>query len=385
MGVGAGRRWFLLSALAALGLHALLLFGVDGLQAGADLKPHLRLIQETAREPGLHNVYAPAYHAIGAVLAPVVGLAVFPRVFALAAAAALIAGFRFFQRAAGLPDAAAVLFTWSPYLFALSWCVPKIEAAGYALAFVGFGLLLQRRYKALAGVLVASFCVHTAAGLFLGLCGGILALALRDGRALWALAAGSLVSAPLFAAHLAAGCSAAQAFLFSQGDYLRAGARAGLLTRLGTAMTLANPIAVAAALMGARSLWRERRPLAVLCLAIAGLYANELWLAPFGARTTLDVIRGLTILAFPVAVSAACWLADRSPHTPAVAAACVAWALMSAFTAVPKSCWVAPIDLQEIGSLRVERCTFRWKLSQSRQPRAGQSTGLPRAASSPRM
>ncbi len=192
-----GSRLFWASAAGALLLHAALLFGSGELRGGADLKPHLRLIQLMREEPALRTVYAPAYHVVGAVAAPWLGFAAFTRLFALVAAAGLIAGFRSFQRTAGLPDAASALFAWAPYTFALSWCVPKIEAAGYALAFLGLGLLLRRRYLRLALLLVVTFTVHTAAALFLGLGGGILALARRDGRAAAALAAGSVGALPL--------------------------------------------------------------------------------------------------------------------------------------------------------------------------------------------
>ena len=69
---------FPISALAALALHAWLAFGGDGLQGGADLKPHLRLIQEMNAAPGIHNVYPPTYHALGAALAPAIGLDNYP-------------------------------------------------------------------------------------------------------------------------------------------------------------------------------------------------------------------------------------------------------------------------------------------------------------------
>ena len=117
----SGTAIFRASAAGALAFHALLLLYSDGLQGGADSVPHLRLVQLMGEEPGLHNVYPPAYHVFGALAAPLVGLAAYPEWFAWLSAAALIAGFRAFQRAAGLPDAAAALFAWSPYAFALTW------------------------------------------------------------------------------------------------------------------------------------------------------------------------------------------------------------------------------------------------------------------------
>jgi len=217
----SGAALFRASAAGSLIFHALLLLSTDGLQGGGDMKPHLRLIQLMGEEWSLYNVYPPLYHALGALLTPLIGLAAFPEWFAWCSAAGLIAGFRFFQRAAGLPDVSSALFAWAPYGFALTRCLPKIEAVGYALAFVALGLLIKRRYAALGTALAATFFVHTGAALFLGLTGGTLALALRDIRALRALAVGTVVGAALPLAHVAAGCSAAQALLFSEGDYLR--------------------------------------------------------------------------------------------------------------------------------------------------------------------
>src|SRR5262245_5865006 len=103
----AGDRWFRASAAAALALHALVLARGDGLQGGADLQVHLRLMQLMAESPALRNTYAPAYHALGALLAPALGYPVYTKLIAFLSAAGLIAGFRFFQRAAGLPAAAS--------------------------------------------------------------------------------------------------------------------------------------------------------------------------------------------------------------------------------------------------------------------------------------
>ncbi len=358
-----GSRLFWASAGGALLLHAALLFGSGELRGGADLKPHLRLIQLMREEPALRTVYAPAYHVVGAVAAPWLGFAAFTRLFALVAAAGLIAGFRSFQRTAGLPDAASALFAWAPYTFALSWCVPKIEAAGYALAFLGLGLLLRRRYLGLALCLVVTFAVHTAAALFLGLGGGILALARRDGRAAAALAAGSVGALPLFAAHLAAGCDAGQALLFSQGDYLRRAGDLGGAARVAQILALASPLALVAAGLGAGSLWRRNRPLAILCAVVVALYLNELWLSPFGAGTTLNLIRGLTLLAFATAIAGGLALAARPRWIAAAIAACAAWAIGATLLVTPASCHVAPIDLAVVSGLSVDRCTFRWRVT----------------------
>ena len=314
-------------------------------------------------DPGLHNVYAPAYHAVGALLAPWLGISAAIKLMTLACVAALIAGFRSFQRAVGLPEAAAALFAWSPYTFALSWCIPKIEAGGYALAFFGLGLLFRRRHAAAALCLAATFGVHTAAALFFGFCGGLLALARRDLRAFAALAGGCLGAAPLLAAHVVSGCSLAQALLLSPGDYLRAPGRWSSFSQWDRILVLAGPIALACATAGAGRLWREHRSVAVTAVGVTLLYLNEIWLAPFGLSNTLNLLRGLTVLAFPVAAGAGVFLASRPRWTVAVTAACAAWAVGAATLAVPDACQRAPVDVTAIGSVDVERCTFRWRVS----------------------
>jgi hypothetical protein len=358
-----GARLFWWSAAGALALHAALLLGVDGIQGGADLKPHLRLIQLMSEAPALRSVYAPAYHALGAVLAPWIGLGAYTKLFAFASAAALIAGFRSFQRAARLPDLAAALFAWSPYAFALTWCAPKVEAAGYALALAALGLLIERRHVALAVALTGTFFVHTGAALFLGLSGGVLALVRRDHRALLALAAGSAGAAPLFATHMAAGCSLAETFLFSSGDYLRRAGDSTSLAMWDRIVVLAGPIAVGAAALGAPALWRRDRALAVLCAVVLALYLNEVWLAPFGAGTTLNLLRGLTLLAFGAAVCGGVALADRPRIAPFALAACALWSAVAAYRVVPQSCFVQSFSVAEVSHTAVDRCTFRWRIA----------------------
>jgi hypothetical protein len=366
-------RW---SAAGALALHAVLLLAGSDLQGGADLRPHLRLIQLMGEDPGLRSVYAPAYHALGAILAPWTGLGGYAKLFAFAAAAALIAGFRFFQRAARLPDLAAALFAWSPYTFALTWCAPKVEAAGYALAFAALGLLLLRRYAMLALALTGTFLIHTASALFLGLAGGVLALARRDRRALLALAAGCAGAAPLFGAQLAAGCSIAQAFLFSQGDYLRPPGAFPGLAMWDRVIVLASPIAVAAAVPGVQSLWRRDRCLVALCGVVVALYGNELWLAPFGVGTTLNLLRGLTLLAFATAICGGVALGGRRRLAPLALAACALWSAGAAFWVVPRSCYVRTFTVAEVRHTAVDRCTFRWRNASP----AGVETVPPRGA-----
>ncbi len=113
--------------------------------------------------------------------------------------------------------------------------------------------------------------------------------------------------------------------------------------------------------MGAPALWRERPSLAWTCVVIVVLYLNELWLAPFSARTTLDLLRGLTILAIPVSIAGGWALAQRPRATAAVIAACAAWAIGVTAFVVPGSCHTRSIDLAAIETLSVERCTFRWR------------------------
>jgi hypothetical protein len=358
---GEDRRLFTASAAAALGLHAWLLFSDPALAGGADLVPHLRLIEEMGEAPGLRSVYAPAFHVAAALLAPALGIPLAVKTLAWLSSAALIAGFRSFQRAAGLPGAAAALFPWTPYLFALSWCLPKVEAAGYALAFAGLGSLVRGRRVAAGAWLAATFLVHTAAGLVFALCGGALALARRDARDLGALAAGALAAGPLFAAHLAAGCTLRESLLFSPGDYLRAAGRWSSAAVAGRIAILAGPIGVGAALLGAPRLWREHRAAAVLAAAIAALCLNELWLAPFGVATTLNLLRALSLLAFPVAAGAGVFAAAHRGLAPALVAACAVFALAATLLALPGSCHREPVDAARVAAARVDRCAFHWR------------------------
>jgi len=350
----AGDRLFRASAAAALALHAILLTRSDGLQGGADLQAHLRLMQLMIEAPALRNPYPPAYHVLGALLAPALGYAAYTKLVAFLGAAGLIAGFRCLQRAAGLPAAASAVFVWTPYAFALSWCLPKLETAGYALAFSGLALLLRRRHTGAALVLALAFCVHTAAALFLGLTGGALALWLRDRRAFGALAIGSLAGALLVAVHLRAGCSPAEALLFSQGDFLRTASRAGSLSRWPSLLALAGVPALAAAALGARELVRRHPIASVLAAVVTVLYLNELWLAPFGARTTLDLHRGLTVFAFPLAAAAGVALSARPRWLAAGIAACAIWAAVCTLWVVPGSCTVRAIDLDQVRELSVD-------------------------------
>jgi hypothetical protein len=313
--------------------------------------------------PALRSIYAPAFHVAGALLAPLFGLPLAVKLVAWLSAAALVAGFRAFQRAADLPGAAAALFPWTPYLFALSWCLPKLEAAGYALAFFGLGCLLRERRAAGAACLAATFFVHTAAGLVFAVCGTILALVRRDARTLGALAGGALLASPLVAAHLVAGCTLREALLFSPGDYLRAAGRGASTASAARLAILAGPIGVGAALLGAPRLWREHRAVAALCAAIVALCLNELWLAPFGVGTTLNLLRSLSLLAFPVAAAAGVFAAAQRRLAPALVAACALVAAAAALLAVPGSCHRVPVDAARVAATSVDRCSFRWRIA----------------------
>jgi hypothetical protein len=372
---GEGNRLFLWSATAALGAHALLLLSTDGVHGGGDLKPHLRLIQLMAEEPALRSVYAPAYHVLGGLTQPLLSLSAYAELFAWCSIAALILGFRAFQRAAGLPDVAAALFAWSPYHFALTTCLPKVETAGYALTLLGLALLLRKRHVALALCLVAAFCVHTAAALLLGLASGVLALVEHDRKGLFALAAGTALAAPLPLAHVAAGCTWPQALLFSQHDYLRAAPRLHNLAAWDRILALANPIALVAAVVGARALLERSRPAASVSALLAFLYLNELWLAPFGARTTLDLLRGLTVLSIPLAAAGGFAFARDSRIAVAAVTGSAVVALAATFFVVPQSCVSKPIDLVEVGTLRVDRCQFRWRRAQRHSSRQAAPLG----------
>ena len=309
--------------------------------------------------PALRSVYPPAYHALGALLAPQIGLAGYTKIFAFAAAVLYLAGFRFFQRAAGLPAACAALMAVWPYAFSFSWCLPKVEAAGFGLAFFTLGLLLRRRYAAAALGLAATFWVHTLAALFLGLAGGVWALASRDRRALGALAIGSLGFVPLFAAHLAAGCTPDGALMFSQN--LRATASWSSARLADVIPAMASPPMLVLACLGARSLWQRDRPLAVLSGVLAVLYLNEIWLAPFPTRTALDLDRGLSVLAVPVAIAAGVAVEDRPRLAPWLVLACALWAAGTVFLVVPRSCYTREIDVAELRDLQVARCRIFWR------------------------
>jgi hypothetical protein len=341
-------------------LHALRLLQSPGLHGGADLLAHLRMTELMGQLPAVRNVYPPGYHAIGALLSPWLGLADFPKLFAVGAAALAIAAFRFFQRSAGLPDHAAILFALWPYSFTLSWTLPKIEVGGYALIFLALGLLARRRYAVVALLLALSFWLHTGTALLFGICAGTLALARRDGRALVALALGTLGAVPLVWSHLSAGCTLQQALLFAEGDYLHAARQHGTLDRWPLVLVLASPPILALAFPGAPATWRLHRSVAPLCAALTLLYLQELWLSPLGFSTTFDLIRGLAMLAVPASIAAGVHLARHPRLVPWVLAAAVLWCVGTTFTVAKQPLFWRPVALEEIRDLRMARCRFGW-------------------------
>ena len=365
-GLALSRRlssaWLLRGCVGlAILLHALLIFGREGVWGGGDLVPHLRLIQTVGASPGLYNTYAPGYHWLGALLAPALGLELYSKLFAFGAALLLIAGFRSFQRAAGLPDASTAIFALTPFLLSLSWCVPRVEAAGYGLLLFGLACMLRGKRVALALLLAACFYLHTAAALLFGLAAGVLALARRDARSLAALALGTLGAAPLIAAHLQAGCSFAQALLFAPGGYARSLREELLPENWPWLAPLAGPIALAAAALGARVLWRFSRPLALFAAALVALWGTNFWLAPFDLRTLVTPLRGLSLLAIPVAMAAGIWSAARPSREALWLGLCALYAALASLYVVPQACFVRPIALAELAGVHVERCEFLWR------------------------
>lgn len=317
-------------------------------------------------EPGLRNVYPPAFHTVVAALGSVVSHPLAIEGVTLASVALLLFGVRRLQRATGLPESSAALYALAPYGFALSYCLPKIEAAGYGVALFGLAFLLEGRLRAAAAALATCFWVHTGAALFFGLAGGVLALARRDRAALLALAMGSLGALPLVGMHLAAGCSLAEALLFSAGDYLRSADGWSSLDDLPRLVALAGPVAAAVACLGARGLWQRHRDAAVLSITILILCTNELWLAPFEARTTLNLLRGLTLLAIPIAFAAGVALESRPRWGIAAWIAIVLSTAAAARFALPGSCHREAFAWERVADTRVDRCTFRWAV---RSPR----------------
>jgi hypothetical protein len=134
-------------------------------------------------------------------------------------------------------------------------------------------------------------------------------------------------------------------------------------------LPLANPASLVAAGLGAASTWRRNRPIAILCCLFIFLYFNNLWLAPFDIRTLVTLLRGLPLLAIPVAIAAGVF-ATRSARTAVcVVGLAAVVALASVPTAIPNACFTKRIDLAEIAGTTVERCIFRWHMPARDLPR----------------
>lgn len=376
----AGSRLFWFCALLAWSLHAVVLLRDAGLIAGGDLPPHLRLMEWNSQELALRNVYAPFYDSLGGLLAPVVGLLIYPKLFAFLSCIAYVLGFRVFQRAAGLPDVSAALLALSPYALSMSFCIPKVEFFGYSLAFVGLACVLRRRYAPLALLVATLFYVHTAVALVFGFVAGVLALSSRDLRAVAALAIGSLGAAPLIAAHMADGCSFAEALLFNRSGYWDSPGSGLVPENWQSIALLANPLLVVVAAIGARDLWRRSVPLACMSLAFLLIYSNQAWMAPFGVRSVVGFDRGLPLLAVAVSIAAGVYLVQDRWLQRVVVGVSAVWLIGATAFVLPGSCFVRPIGLAELEGLRVERCSFTWQ-SPARKPQGrvlGRSGAVPR-------
>jgi len=318
----------------------------------------------------LYNTYAPGYAALGSLATPILGVELYVKVFALLASLFLMAGFRFFQRAAKLPDTASAVFVFTPYLLALSACTPKIETLGYGLLLFCIGLLLKKRYVGVALVVAVCFYWHTASALLLGLVGGVLCLARRDWRGLAALAFGSALAAPLMAAHIEAGCSFAESLMLARGGFSPVAGTPVVPPNWPWLLPLANPASLVAAGLGAAATWRRNRPIAILCCAFVLLYLNNVWLAPFEIRTLVTLLRGLPMLAIPVAIAAGVFAARSSRRAVGVVGLAALVAVASVPTAIPNACFTRRIDLAEIAGTSIERCIFRWHILAGGRPEA---------------
>ena len=72
-------------------------------------------------------------------------------------------------------------------------------------------------------------------------------------------------------------------------------------------------------------------------------------------------LRGLSVLAIPVAMSAGLWAAARRWREATLLGLCAAYALLACPWVVPKACYVRPIALAELDGVHVERCEFLWR------------------------
>ncbi len=178
---------------------------------------------------------------------------------------------------------------------------------------------------------------------------------------LGALAAGSLGVLPLLAAHLSAGCSIPETFLFAHGGYARALTEPLIPSNWPWILPLAGPVGVLAAGLGARELWRHHRAVGILCAVLLCLYFNNLWLAPFEARTLVTLLRGLSLLAIPIAIAAGLYAARSPKHAALTLGTAAVFSIVAGLWVVPQACFVRRIDLGEIAAVSVDRCQFLWR------------------------
>ncbi len=140
-------------------------------------------------------------------------------------------------------------------------------------------------------------------------------------------------------------------------------------------MTLASPPILVAAFAGARDVWSRDRAVAVLCGVLVVLYLQELWLAPFGVGTTVNLNRGLSLLVIPVVIAAGVWIAPRPRLAPWLFGAAALWCLGSALTVAREPISWRPVAIEEIRDLRMARCRLGWNAPNAahrkqRRPRA---------------
>jgi hypothetical protein len=149
--------------------------------------------------------------------------------------------------------------------------------------------------------------------------------------------------------------------MLSRDDYLRATSSWSSAGVWDLILLLASPLALGLAALGARPLWQRSRPAAAVCAVLGILYLNEIWLSPFAMRSAMDLLRGLSVLSFPVAIAGGFALAARPRAAPWLLGACALFAVFSTRMVIPRSCHVREVSLDELQKMEVARCTFRWR------------------------
>jgi hypothetical protein len=128
----------------------------------------------------------------------------------------------------------------------------------------------------------------------------------------------------------------------------------------GVVAALAAPLVVALAVPGGRHLWRNQRSLAWACLALLVVGTNAIWLAPFGLRTGVDLIRGLSLVSIAVAIPAGFILTRGVRLRQVVLGLWALWLIGCTVWAMPRACHTRPISLVAVNELEVARCQFAW-------------------------